>query len=114
MRDVFQTMPRHKGIGRAAKRRRVPLGSVSENVAAPLENESEEEDEPEPEPERPEDWLSVLLLEVVNDAVDLQRVRNNRFLKSRRRILHIFCSFRPPYCSAGTVAYPCGVGAVRG
>ena len=74
-------MPRDKGIGRKRKRSTVPLARKDQNIPAAAASEPE----PEPEPVRPEDvhkdWLAVLLFDIANQAVDVQRTRNTRFLK---------------------------------
>ena len=74
-------MPRDKGIGRKRKRSTVPLARKDQNIPAAAASEPD----PEPEPERPEDvhkdWLAVLLFDIANQAADVQRTRNTRFLK---------------------------------
>ena len=74
-------MPRNTGIGRNHKKRRVALAEVA-NKAAPRSNDEPDTAAEEPEPgESTEDWVSALLFDVADAAVDEQRRVNWRFMK---------------------------------
>ena len=67
-------MPRVKGIGRKQKKSRPPLASIPVNASAV------ESPALQPDQEAPDEWLRELVLAVADEAVYLQKARDDLFM----------------------------------